>query len=68
MEGLVGSSGVFGREFPERGCLDFLEVALVWKCPYGILVKQTSKKLASAIRTPQTSKKFLQKRFHQKLS
>ena len=38
--------GGFGREFPEGGP-DFLEVALVWEFPYGILPKQTSKKFAS---------------------
>ena len=39
-------SGGFGRKFPEGG-LDFLEVALVWKFPHGILPKQTSKKFDS---------------------
>ena len=38
--------GGFGRKFPEGGP-DFLEVALVWKFPYGVLPKQTSKKFAS---------------------
>ena len=38
--------GGFGRNFPEGGP-DFLEVALVWKFPYGIFPKQTSKKFAS---------------------
>ena len=37
---------VSGRKFPEGGP-DFLEVALVWKFPDGILPKQTSKKFAS---------------------
>ena len=46
LEGLLGSSGGFGRKFPE-GDPDFLEVALVWEFPYGILPKQTSKKFAS---------------------
>ena len=46
MEGLLGSSGGFGRKFPEGG-LNFLEVALVWKFPYGNLPKQSSKKFAS---------------------
>ena len=48
MEGLLGSSGGFGRKFPE-GDLNFLEVgvALVWKFPYGNLPKQSSKKFAS---------------------
>ena len=46
MEGLLGSSGGFGWKFPERD-LNFLEVALVWKFPYGNLPKQSSKKLAS---------------------
>ena len=46
MEGLLGSSGGFGRAFPEGG-LNFLEVALVWKFPYGNLPKQSSKKFAS---------------------
>ena len=43
-----GTSRKFGfeRMFPEGG-LDFLEVALVWKFPYGSLSKQTSKKFAS---------------------
>ena len=41
-----GGGGGFGRKFPEGG-LDFLEVALVWKFPDGILPKQTSKKFAS---------------------
>ena len=61
MEGLLGSSGGFGRKFPEGG-LNFLEVVLVWKFPYGNLPKQSSKKFASE--PPQTSKKSLQKRFH----
>ena len=38
--------GGFGRKFPEGG-LNFLEVALVWKFPYGNLPKQSSKKFAS---------------------
>ena len=46
LEGLLGSLGGFERKFPEGG-LDFLEVALVWKFPHGILAKQTSKKFAS---------------------
>ena len=47
MEGLLGSSGGggFGRKFPE-GALN-LEVALVWKFPYGNLPKQSSKKFPS---------------------
>ena len=45
-EELLGSSGGFGRKFPEGG-LDFLEVALVWKFPDGSLPKQASKKFAS---------------------
>ena len=36
----------FLGEFPEGG-LDFLEVAVVWKFPYRIPPKQTSKKFAS---------------------
>ena len=43
---LLGSSGGFGRKFPEGG-LNFLEVALVRKFPYGNLPKQSSKKFAS---------------------
>ena len=35
-----------GRKFPEGG-LNFLEVALVWKFPYGSHPKQSSKKFAS---------------------
>ena len=46
VEGLLESLGGFERKFPEGG-LDFLEVALVWKFPHGILPKQTSKKFAS---------------------
>ena len=46
MEGLLGSSGGFGRKFSE-GDLNFLEVALVWKFPYGNLPKQSFKKFAS---------------------
>ena len=46
LEGLLGSSGGFGRKFPEGG-LNFLEVALVWKFPYGSHPKQSSKKFAS---------------------
>ena len=38
--------GGFGGKFPEGG-LNFLEVALVWKFPYGNLPKQSSKKFAS---------------------
>ena len=45
LEGLLGSSGGFGRKFPEGG-LNFLEVALVWKFPYGNHPKQSSKKFA----------------------
>ena len=41
-----GGGGGFGRKFPERGPV-FLEVALVWKFPYGIPAKQTSKNFAS---------------------
>ena len=52
-----GGGGGVGRKFPEGGT-DFLEVALVWKFPYGILSKQTSKRFASE--TTQTSKKSLQ--------
>ena len=61
LEGLLGSSGGFGRKFAE-GSQDFLEVALVWKLPYGLLLKQTSKNFASV--PPQTSKTSLQKRLH----
>ena len=46
LEGLLGSSGGFGRKFPEGG-LNFLEVALVWKFPNGNHPKQSSKKFAS---------------------
>ena len=38
--------GGVGRKFPEGG-LNFLEVVLVWKFPYGNLPKQSSKKFAS---------------------
>ena len=39
---LLGSSeGDLGGSFQEGG-LDFLEVALVWKFPYGILWKQVN--------------------------
>ena len=48
MEGLLGSSGEFGQKFPEGG-LNFLEVALVGKFPYGNLPKQSSKKFASEL-------------------
>ena len=46
LEGLLGSSGGFGRKFPEGG-LNFLEVALVWKFPHGNHPKQSSKKFSS---------------------
>ena len=46
LEGLLGSSGGFGRKFPEGGP-DFLQGALLWKFPDGILPEQTSKKFAS---------------------
>ena len=46
LEWLLGSSGGFGRKFPEGG-LNFLEAALVWKFPYGNHPKQSSKKFAS---------------------
>ena len=61
LEGLLRRSGGFGQKFPEGG-LDFLEVALVWKSPYGILPKQTSKKFASEppeiLRSPSRSGRF----------
>ena len=41
LQGRLGSLGVVRRKFPEGG-LDFLEVALVWTYPHGILPKQTS--------------------------
>ena len=44
--GISRKFGGFGRKCPEGG-LNFLEVALVWKFPDGILPKQTSKKFAS---------------------
>ena len=40
--GSWGGGGRFGRKLPEGG-QDFLEVALVWKFPHGILPKQTFK-------------------------
>ena len=60
LAGLLGSlGGSLGGSFPEGG-LDFLEVASVWKFPYGILPKH----LEVCFGTPQTSRKSLQKRFH----
>ena len=47
------------------GSLDFLEVALMWKFPCGILPKQTSKKFASEPpKLLRSDFKSLQKRFH----
>ena len=34
MEGLLGSSGRFGQKLQEGG-LDFLDLPVVWKVPYG---------------------------------
>ena len=45
-EGLLRSFGGFEGSLPE-GAPNFLEVALVWEFPHGILPKQNSEKFAS---------------------